>query len=302
MGKNTAAIFSMTGFGAADAQTAIGHLSAEVRSVNNRFLDISIRMPREFNPLEMNLRALIKDRMSRGKIDLTIKWRINPEMAPRLEINAEVLETYARQIQEVQHRLGDSSPLPVEYLLELPGVTGGALSSQIEEDVIWQCLSEVTGQALGRLADERRREGQVLAEDLKAHLALLNAERNNVQQGAGDIVQRYRERLMKKIEEWREQANATIDEGRLEAEVLFFADRSDISEELVRLGAHLDKFNALLESPKGAIGRDLDFLTQELLREINTIGSKARDTGIVNSVLAMKGTVEKIREQVQNVE
>jgi len=292
----------MTGFGAADADTEIGRLSVEVRSVNNRFLDISMRMPREFNPLEMNLRTLIKQTISRGKIDLTIKWRINPAIAPRLEINAEALEAYARQIQDLQHQLNDNSPLPLTYLLELPGVTGGALSARVEEETIWECVQRVTREALARLADERRKEGDVLAADVRANLQAIAAEAETVREGAADIVQRYRERLMKKIEKWREQSNATVDEGRLEAEVLFFADRSDISEELVRLGSHLDKFNAMLDQPKGAVGRDLDFLTQELLREVNTTGSKARDTSVVNSVLAMKGLVEKIREQVQNIE
>lgn len=295
-------IRSMTGFGAAESESPIGRLSIEARSVNNRFLDISLRLPRDFNALEMNLRALIKDYLSRGKVDLTIKWRISPEMAPRMEINEDALEDYARQIRAIQQRLGDNAPLPLAYLLELPGVTGGALSSQIEEEAMWAALREVAVEALRRLSEDRLREGEVLANDLRTHLRTIAAQRETVRTGAEEVVQKFRERLAKKIDEWREQSNAAIEEGRLEAEVLFFADRSDISEELVRLGSHLEKFTATLDQPKGAVGRDLDFLTQELLREINTIGSKARDTSITNSVLAMKGAVEKIREQVQNVE
>ncbi len=300
--KKTDAIFSMTGFGAANAETPIGQLSVEVRSVNNRFLDISIRMPREFNSCEMNLRSLIKQTISRGKIDIAIKWRINPELAPQLEINTDALESYARQIREVQTRLDDFSPLPMAYLLELPGVTSGALSAQVDEDTLWLSLKEVVSAALARLSEERQKEGIVLAEDLRGHLAEISRQTEIVRSGADEIVQRYRERLMKKIDEWREQSNAVIDEGRIETEVLFFVDRSDITEELVRLGSHLEKFKSTLDAPKGPAGRDLDFLTQELLREVNTIGSKARDTAIVNAVLLMKSLVEKIREQVQNLE
>ncbi len=298
----SAAIYSMTGFGFAESETEIGRIGVEIRSVNNRFLDLSFRMPREFNLLEMHLRALVKEKISRGKVDLSIKWRINPDIAPRLEINEAALETYAKQIQSVQHRLNDNAPLPLAYLLDLPGVTGGALSPQVEEEVIWKCLRSVTSQALDRLAEERAKEGAVLAADVRGQLSFISEQMQIVQQAAPEVIVRHRERLMKKIEEWREQNNATIDEGRLEAEVLFFADRADVNEEIVRLGSHIGKFTSALDKPKASIGRDLDFLTQELLREINTIGSKARDTSMVNCVLAMKGSVEKIREQIQNIE
>jgi uncharacterized protein (TIGR00255 family) len=295
-------ISSMTGYGSAEAETEIGRLTAEARAVNSRFLDTLLHTPREFNPIETRLRALVKDYARRGKIDLSIRWQIDPDLAPRTDVNVDLLRDYSRQIQAIQSDLGDSGPLPLAYLLDLPGVIAGAKGPSLDPDALWDAVRPVAAKALERFAEERRREAESHVADLQTHLEDLRRETAAIEAGKDEVVERYRERLAKRIEEWRSQNNATIDEGRLEAEVLFHADRGDVTEELVRLGAHLEKFASTLEANRGPVGKDLDFLAQETLREINTIGSKSRDTALARSVLAMKASLEKIREQVQNLE
>jgi len=293
---------SMTGFGAAEEETAVGRVSVEVRSVNNRFLEIAVRLPREFNSMETRLRGLVKEGLRRGKVDLSIRWQPKAELAPRMEINAEVLEAYARQIQALQARLGDSGPLPFQLLLELPGVTLGAAGPQLDEETLWASVRAPVAAALERLCQERLREGRALTADLLVHLQAIARGAEALEAAKEQVVERYRERLERRIEEWRAQSDAAIDEGRLEAEVLFFADRCEITEELVRLRAHREKLASTLHSPGGPVGKALDFLTQEILRELNTIGAKARDTEAASSILAMKGALEKMREQIQNLE
>jgi uncharacterized protein (TIGR00255 family) len=300
--NNTARISSMTGYGACERETAIGRLMVEVRTVNNRFLDVSVRNPREFNAIENAIRDLVKSRLARGKAELFIRWEPAPELTPKIEIDAGLFDAYAKQIQALQARVADKGPLPLERILDFPGVVSGASGAEIDEETLWQAVSETVSAALDKLVEERLREGAALVADLRIHLETIAEESRSVEKLKDEAVDRWRERLAQKIEDWRAKNNAAIDEGRLESELCFYADRSDVTEELVRLAAHLEKFGATLDSPQGPLGKDLDFLTQEILREINTLGSKSRDTAIANSVLSMKAATEKIREQVQNLE
>lgn len=299
---NTAQISSMTGYGACERETAIGRLMVEIRTVNNRFLDVSVRNPREFNAIENKIRDLAKARLARGKADLFIRWEPSKELAPKIEIDPDLFDAYAKQIQALQASVDDKGPLPLERILDFPGVASGASSAEIEEDTLWQAVSETVSEALDILVEDRLREGAALVADLRIHLKTIAEASAGIEELKDAVLERWRERLAQKIEDWRAKNNATIEEGRLESELCFFADRCDVTEEIVRLAAHIEKFTATLDSPSGPLGKDLDFLTQEILREINTIGSKSRDTAIANSVLAMKAATEKIREQVQNLE
>ncbi|MCX7014058.1 MAG: YicC family protein [Candidatus Sumerlaeota bacterium] len=295
-------IASMTGYGAIEQETDLGRVSVEVRSVNNRQLDVSIRLPREFNPIETQVRDEIKRSLQRGKVDMFIRWTPKAELMARVEIDAGALETYAAQIRAVQAKLGDSGPLPLEYLLGLPGVALGAGGPQLDPAALWASVRPVVGAALNRLGEERLREGRSLSADLRLHVQTILDAAGAVEPIKDLVVQRYREKLERKIEEWKAQSDMAIDEARLEAEVLFFAERSDITEELVRLRAHGEKFLAILDKPGGPVGKSLDFLAQEMLREVNTLNAKTRDLEAFPSVHAMKSAVEKIREQVQNIE
>jgi len=292
----------MTGYGAGEASGPLGHFAAEIRAVNNRFLDLAPRLPRELAALEPRVRALVKSRLSRGKVDLFVRWEADALAAPRVHFNTSLFCAYARQIKAMQAEAGDDSPLPMRYLLELPGVAVPASEAAAGEDALWEAVEPAISRAIENFHEERRREALAMAKDMQAQLAAIRAEMNRVESEREVILERYRERLRAKIDEWRETNSAAIDEGRLEAEVLFYADRCDVTEEIVRLRAHLDKFDATLRRPEGPAGKALEFLSQEMGREINTIGSKSRDTDQANAVLAMKGALEKIREQTANLE
>lgn len=296
-------IRSMTGFGRGAAASALGSLEVEIKSVNHRYLDLRLNLPREFAACEAALTRLVRERLARGKVDATFRWTPAAEAAPRLRFNVELLRYYQAELASVAMPLRREDSVSFEYILGLPGVTEKE-SPSLDAEGLAELAARALAEGLEGLVSEREREGRSLAEELAGRIATLERLRAEIENRSGLVLEAYRERLEKKAAEWARLAEVELDDGRIETEIMLYADRADVTEELVRLRAH---FAAFRENLKGGAegdppGKVCDFLCQEILRETNTVASKSRDSELAASVIAMKNEIEKIREQILNVE
>jgi uncharacterized protein (TIGR00255 family) len=288
----------MTGFGAAEAATPTGRYAVEVRSLNHRFCEIVVRIPRDLAPLEDRVRALVQDRVLRGRVEVAI-MRENYSKRPRtVKTDLELAQAYVSALNDLKRALSISGSLDLSVLLSLPEIV------RVEEEkedleAAWPAIAEGVGAALDRLVAMRESEGAQLAADIHRRIDRLEGLMDEIAGRAPQVVEEYRDRLARRIAELA--PGVAVDPGRLATEVAVFAERSDISEEITRFRSHLRQFRSTLGAP-GAVGRTLDFIVQELGREINTIGSKANDLEIAQRVIAVKGELESLREQIQNLE
>lgn len=292
-------INSMTGYGQAESDPSVTlRIRVELRSVNHRYLDIALRMPRDIQYLEDKLRRQIQKKVGRGRVDAFISLRDESDNAVTVSMDLKLAMAYARSLTEMS-QITDVQGVPtLEMLAGFPDVFRVEKKS-VDEDEIWACLDKVANSALENLLEQRREEGGRLEEDLVMRLNILETLAQRVTQRAPLVVQEYKDRIEERIREFLGQADP--DPGRLLTEVAIFADRCNVTEELVRLGSHLAAFRAALRD-KVPVGRKLDFMAQEMFREINTIGSKSGNYEIAGLVVEMKTELEKIREQVQNIE
>ena len=290
----------MTGFGRGNATGETFNASVEIKTVNNRFLDIHLRMGQELAPLEMNIRKLISARLSRGRVDISINLERTGEST--YEINRNLIAGYVKALRDIQSEFNLTGDVDINTLTRLPGALGQARGG-IEEataDAIVRAISD----ALDDLEKMRSIEGAALAEEMRVRLAKIEAELPVIEDGAAYILDTYRQRVHKRITELLARNDSQVievDAGRLAQEVAYLADRSDITEELTRLRSHLEQFRVTIEGG-GEVGKRLDFLLQELNREANTVLSKSTEIAIKDAGLAIKAEIEKLREQVQNVE
>lgn len=294
---------SMTGFGRAEKSGAVGTFTVEIRSVNHRFLDVHITLPRDLSWLEMPLLAAAKGRLARGKVETLVRWTPSPDHAPQARFNVKLLDAYALELARIAEELGRRDErVSLEYLLGLPGVLEREAMDADQEAIL--ALAEATLQeALDRLLAERTREGAAVRETFRTLLDGLVERRALVEARRDEVVEVYRQRLRKRAAEWAESAQVKVDDGRLETEIMLYTERSDIAEEMARLAVHLKAFGDLLEATDDKpLGKPMEFLAQEMLRETNTTASKSRDAAILSTVIEMKNEIEKIREQVLNVE
>ncbi len=290
---------SMTGFGAASREGADHALSAEVRSVNHRHLLVKTRIPGDLSFLEGEIETLVKKRLERGTVSVSLRVD-SVGAASSLHLDAETAERYQRQIQELANRLGLSPSVSMDTLLQLPGVVAGAENVVADAPQLRRTVLGVLDEALGRLIDMRETEGRAIAADLVKHAGATARLVKHIEKRMPTVVRTLQENLEKRVRELLEdrQPVASADVAR---EVAILCDRLDVSEEISRLKSHLDQLDAFL--PKGGrIGRKLDFLVQEIFREINTIGSKCSDANVAHWVVDAKTHAERLREQVQNVE
>ena len=290
----------MTGYGRAEAAGGRLALSVECRSVNHRHLDIALKLPRALSGLELDARRLIQSAIQRGRIDVAVSLApLDGGTLTPLMVNL----GQAREYTELARRLGNELGLPggptLEWLLDRPGVLSREEQATLTPEETWPLLERALSQALGELQASREAEGQALRQELSALHAGLQAHVEVVAQRAPAAVARRTARLSERIQAML--GEATIDEARVATELAIWAEKTDITEELARLRAHLEQFAALLAAG-GTVGRTLDFLLQEMNREVNTVGSKADDLEISQAVLAAKSTLEKLREQAQNIE
>lgn len=289
---------SMTGYGSAVVHTDAGEFSADLKTVNNRFLDVAMRLPRELGFAEAALREVLRRRIRRGKAELSVRWTPPPGAPPLYEIDKALLAFYRAQVEEA---LGGSA-VDAGALLALPGVVNAAAHPADEERII-AGLVAATQAAADRLDAARIAEGAHLVEDLLARADTLASESDAMEAVRDELFAEYATRLRERMAQIAQAAGVETDASRAEQEVLLFADRSDITEELVRFRGHLDALRGLCRNGGGdGAGKTLDFLTQELLREANTMGNKARWLEAARRVVTMKNEIEKIREQAQNLE
>lgn len=292
-------IKSMTGYGRGEACVEGRRFTVELKSVNNRFCEVILRQPRSLNQIEDRIKRRILDRVTRGRVDAYISMEETGEITPTVKVDKALAVAYHKAMEDLVEVLSIPGSISVKDLFTMPNVIS---LEQPEEDVeMWvSAIEEAVDQALKGLLTMRENEGQRLKVDiLQRSQQIENMILGQVAQRAPLVVQEHREKITQRLSEWLE--NGVLDEARLAAEVAIFADRADISEEIVRLNSHLQQLSEIMNQG-GPVGRKLDFLVQEMNREINTIGSKANDLVITNAVVNAKSELEKIREQVQNIE
>ncbi|HEY7521761.1 MAG TPA: YicC/YloC family endoribonuclease [Methylomirabilota bacterium] len=291
---------SMTGFGRAEVSGESIAVTVEARSVNHRHLDVALRLPRTLASLELDARRLIQARLERGRVDVTVQVTpLTGTTTQRVQVDATLAREYLASAQAVAAALGLGSTPGVEWILERPGVMRLEDAEPVEPSVPWPLLERALSQALDELIDRRTAEGQRLADALRTLHADLGTTLESMAARAPMSASRREQRLRERLRGLL--AETAIDETRMLTEAAIWAEKSDVAEELARLRAHLAEFGLALEKG-GPVGRALDFLIQELNREVNTVGSKADDLELSQAALAAKGVLEKIREQVQNLE
>src|SRR5881296_3209351 len=287
---------SMTGFGRAEASGESIAVTVEARSVNHRHLDVALRLPRAFAALELEARRLVQSRLERGRVDVNVQLTpLGGGAAQRVQVDAALAREYVARARALALELGLEGAPNLAWVLERPGVVRLEEPEPVEPVAPWPLLAEALGRALDELVARRTAEGDRLADALRTLHAELTAAVAAVAARAPVTAARREERLRVLL------AETAIDEARIVTEAAIWADKSDVTEELARLRAHLAEFTLLLDKG-GPVGRPLDFLIQELNREVNTVASKADDLEMSQAALAAKSVLEKIREQVQNLE
>jgi uncharacterized protein (TIGR00255 family) len=290
---------SMTGYGRGDAGKDGFKFTVELNSINRKQSDISINLPKELIELESRIRDEINAHLSRGRINVGVAFhRSNAKAEDQVELDMGLAKAYHRAIQKLQKEIKLNGSLTLDTILRAPGVMKLA-ETTVDAESVWPHVEAALRKAIGGLVKMREKEGKFLATDLAERLGLLESGLELIRKTAPEIITRYREQLHARIKE--AGLDVSLDDERLVKEVVFFADRADISEEITRLSSHLKQFRDCLKSNE-PVGRTLDFLAQEMGREINTIGSKANAAEISQQVVKMKAELEKIREQIQNIE
>ncbi len=287
-------IRSMTGFARRERQGPWGTLSCELRTVNHRYLEISLRLPEELRALDNEIRQVIAGSLRRGKVDANIYMKSAAGAQRALELDAKLLDEVAARVEEVRARIKHAAPISPVELLRWPGVVREA---ELDLAPVIAAALELAREALGELNDTRLREGQRIRELLLARCAAMRAQTQTVKARLPEVSQRLRDRIKERIA----QLGIAPDNDRLEQELVLYAHKMDVDEELDRLAGHLDEVEAALSSSDPA-GRRLDFLMQELNREANTLSSKSQDAETTKAAVDMKVTIEQMREQIQNVE
>lgn len=290
---------SMTGYGSARATGPRIAVEAEVRSVNGRSLKVNLKAPSSLSSREPDLVALVRKRLSRGSVTLSLRIDlVRPQDAIR--VRSDIVEAVAAALEKLRRKGLVQGALTADAVPHLPGAIEKA-SEESLKPADFKVVREAVEGALSGLDTMRRREGAHLVRELKTILRRVGAALKKVERRAPAVVEEYRVRLRQRVDALLAGSGAVLDENTLAREVALLAERSDVAEETARLHAHLAEFAGYLER-EGAVGRTLDFLAQEMLRETNTIGSKSNDVAIARAVIAMKGDVDRLKEQVANLE
>ena len=291
-------IRSMTGFGRGEAPAGGGAVTAEVRTVNSRYLDLRLRLPRELSALDATLRAAVGPFFSRGQVDVQVRLPAEAEPQARIEIDGEMARVYRDAAASLSGDLGVTGKLDVSTLLALPGVVR-QLDPEPATEELSAAVTDAVRDAFGEAVEMRQREGEALERELRSRLDRTARLVDEVEAEAGEIARGLRERLERRVAQLAPELE--LDPSRLDQEIVLAVDRMDITEELVRFRSHAEQFRATL-GLEGSVGRKLEFLLQEMGREANTVGSKAQAARISSRVVELKTEIEKLREQVLNVE
>ncbi len=295
-------LLSMTGYGEARCQSDSLSLSVELRALNNRYLKVSLRAPDPYHLLEAEFEKVIRRTVKRGTIQVHLRCERQAD-AQDFRINPVALASYLQQVRDVSKQLGlaDQGQALLAQVLMLPGVVpeSGSRTHQLHDD--WPIIEKVLQQALEQLQGMRKDEGKAMAHELLSHRDIISRHLDVIRKLIPNVATSFRDRLHERVKSLLSELDVQIDRNDLIREVSIFAERSDIAEEVVRLATHLTHFQEIMKEEESP-GRKLEFLTQEMFRETNTIGSKASDVEISKQVVEIKGTLEKIRELIQNVE
>lgn len=294
---------SMTGYGRGGASTSLGTVTAEIRSVNSRFLELNFRSDGVSPAMEDMVRTLVKETIIRGKVSVSLKFAAAMEgRAVQAEVDTALLSAQLEALRKAQNLPGvKKEKLSAADLLAVPAPWLRVSCDPVSDEELAPLVRQAAEEALAGLRTMREKEGRNLAEDLLGRLRLLREGLQLLKDRQQPIIEQYEARLRSRIEALLASADAQADEGRILEEVAVYAEKTDYTEELVRFESHLDQFEKTLAG-SGPVGRKLDFLLQEINREINTAASKASDLAVVDCVIQMKTELEKIREQVQNLE
>lgn len=292
----------MTAYGRGEVETPLQKWGVELKSVNHRFLELALNLPRRLWALEDRFRKLIKSRVARGRVDMQLSWESLEDKSVALRLDMTVVASVRGVLEQL--RLAGNTPesLKLEHFLHFSDllVAKEQANQDLELEATWETVSQAVNQALDRLEEMRLAEGAALAADLAGHLQDIRGEISRIVEQAPRLPQLWREKVATRLAELFPEGSP-VDETRLAQEVALMAERRDVAEELARLESHLAQFQQTLET-QGPVGRKQEFLLQEMLREVNTIGSKSGDQSISQAVLEIKGFLERLREQVQNIE
>ncbi|SHJ94915.1 TIGR00255 family protein [Paramaledivibacter caminithermalis DSM 15212] len=292
-------VSSMTGYGRGESNDESRSFLIEIKSVNHRYNDIIIRMPKKLSAFEERIRKLIKDSVKRGRVEVYITLDEAKDDDIIIKPNLNIMQQYYNSLVEIKDNLQLKDDIKLSHLIGFQDIFN-IENKEAQEDVIWESLSIALNQAISSLVAMRKAEGEKLAEDIRLRRKKIREKVKEIELRIPIIIKEYRDKLFERIRELTEDT-VEIDEDRIALEVSIYADKSNITEEIVRLYSHIDQLDIILNE-SGAIGRKLDFLIQEMNREINTIGSKSSDINISRIVIEIKSELEKIREQVQNIE
>ena len=290
-------IRSMTGYGKANLEKIERTYQIEIKSVNHRYLDISIKMPKAISYLEEDIKKCISRKIQRGKVDVFVTFENNSAEGKNIKINTEIAQMYIEQLRKLAESENISSNIEVTEISKYPDVLN--IQNNQDDETIKNELMEVTENAVNKIINMKEAEGGRIAEDLSIRLDWIHKKILEISKISTGLIQEYVVKLKARVQELLQ--NQEIDEARLAQEVVIYADKCSVEEEITRLNSHISQFKELLNS-NTQIGKKLDFIIQEMNRETNTIGSKANNLEITNDVIDIKTEIENIREQVQNIE
>ncbi len=291
-------IKSMTGYGKGQAETDQLSISVEIKSVNHRYCDISIKAPRSLMVLESEIKKRIAERLKRGKIDVFINLEFGDQASVKPVMNRPLVAAYVELFEDIRTQFPVDGGIPLSLLAAQKDVIV-LKEGELVEDELRKCLTQAMGRALDAMEVMRQTEGEATRQDMEERLKVVGGLLGSVEERAPQVPVEWRAKLTERLE--RLVGDVEMDPQRVAQEVAVFSDRCDISEEIIRFKSHIDQFRGLFRATE-PVGRQMDFLTQELNREVNTMGSKSNDASLTRLVVGIKAELEKIREQVQNIE
>lgn len=289
---------SMTGFGRGEAETTLGRVVIECRCINHRYSDINLKLPKRFNPLEARIKEMVRSEVSRGRVDLTLRFETLEEGKVQFDVDLSLADQYYRVLQQLKERYGMKGEITLDLLA---GAKDLILGKETVEDVepYWKEIAPILKQSLNEMDGMKRAEGESLGRDIGSRMDRISQVFGEIRVRFASSQKAYQERFRERLQTLL--AGTELDPSRFQQEVAVWVERTDITEEMVRAESHLRQFRAMFGS-QDPVGRKMDFLLQEIHREANTISSKANDAEISQKVVEIKSELEKIREQVQNIE
>ena len=293
-------IHSMTGFGRSEYSDSKRNITVEIRSVNHRYCDISVKMPRRYSFAEDKIKAIVKETAKRGKIDVSVVVENVAAEDTNIQLNAALAKQYMDRLTELKETFGLEGEITLQFLSELPDVMKAVPDVEDEQEII-DALSIPVREAVRRHDEMKIVEGEKLAQDIIKRGRIIAGYVAEVEKISDEVTKMYKDKLADRIRELIGN-NLEVPEERIITEAAIFADKSNVTEELVRLDSHIRQMEDIISNSRQPDGKKLDFIVQEMNREANTTGSKSADIGITNIVVEMKSEIEKIREQVQNIE